>query len=109
VSDTVLVAIVGAIPGIIASILGYMNKREIRKSTALSQKNEQHLHEAKEAISETKDAMHLLEKNTNSIKDELVKATAIASEAIGNLKGRAELRAENKGDDKPPEPEEHSG
>ena len=81
-SDTVLVAIVGAIPGIIASILGYMNKREIRRSTALAQKNEQHL-------SETKEAMHLLEKNTNSIKDELVKATAIASEAIGNLKGRA--------------------
>ena len=35
-----------------------------------------------------------LEKNTNSMKDELVKTTAIASEAIGNLKGRAEHKAE---------------
>lgn len=35
-----------------------------------------------------------LEKNTNSMKDELVKTTAIASEAVGNLKGRAEHRAE---------------
>lgn len=35
-----------------------------------------------------------LEKNTNSIKDALVKSTAAASQAIGELKGRADERAE---------------
>jgi len=101
-SDTVLVALIAATPGILSTIVGFVNKREIQRAAAaadkaadtagevakLGAKNEQHL-------AETKTAMVLLEKNTNSIKDELVKTTAIANRAIGNREGRAELKAEN--------------
>jgi hypothetical protein len=93
-SDTVLVAMVTGIPGIVASILRYVDRRDIRRAVALGEKaatlgakNEQHL-------AETKTAMAELAENTNSIKDELVKTTAIASRALGNKEGRAELKQE---------------
>ena len=93
-SDTVLVAMVTGIPGIVASILRYVDRRDIRRAVALGEKaatlgaqNEQHL-------AETKAAMTELAENTNSIKDELVKTTAIASRALGNKEGRAELKQE---------------
>jgi hypothetical protein len=95
-SDTVLVALITGIPGIIASILRYIDRRDIRRAVALGEKNEQHL-------AETKKAMVTLEKNTNSIKDELVTATRTAALARGNLEGRAELKAETSGS------EEYSG
>jgi hypothetical protein len=101
-SDTVLVALIAATPGILSTIVGFVNKREISKAATLAAKaadtaeegaklgakNEQHL-------AETKTAMTELALNTNSIKDELVKTTAIANRAIGNREGRAELKAEN--------------
>jgi hypothetical protein len=124
-SDTVLVALIAGAPGVVASILGFLNQIMIRRAADVGQKaaiigekaaaigekavvlgaraaelgakNEQHL-------AETKEAMILLEKNTNSIKDELVKTTALASRAAGNLEGRAEQKAEHKRDS-----EEHSG
>jgi hypothetical protein len=42
----------------------------------------------------------LLENNTNSIKDALVASTAKASQALGELKGRAEQKAEQKAEGK---------
>jgi hypothetical protein len=106
-SDTVLIALIAATPGVVASILGFINQREIRRATAngekaiqLGQTNEQHL-------AETKTAMVTLEKNTNSIKDELVAVTKSAALAKGNLEGRAELKIElHKVHN---ESEEHSG
>ncbi len=119
-SDTVLVALIAGAPGVVASVLGFLNQLMIRRANAIGQsavdigkeaasigreaaiigkhaaeigqKNEQHL-------AETKTAMVTLEKNTNSIKDELVKSTAMASEALGNLRGRAELKAENESEE----------
>jgi hypothetical protein len=97
-SDTVLVALIAASPSMIASFFGYL---KLRRITALGVKNEQHLAETKASLAETKTvlaetktAMVTLEKNTNSIKDELVLVTKIAATAQGNLEGRAELKAE---------------
>ncbi len=125
-SDTVLLAIIAGTPGILASILGFVNQALIRRATEVGQeaaeigaeaagigkkaaelgekaaelgsKNEQHLKETKIAMAE-------LAKNTNSIKDELVKATAAGSRAQGNLEGRAELKIELRN----PDAEEQSG
>jgi hypothetical protein len=41
--------------------------------------------------------MHLLEKNTNSMREELVRVTAKSSRAEGNLEGRAEKEQESAG------------
>lgn len=109
-SDAVIVALIAASPAIVSSWLGFLNKRDIRKAAtlvakaavvgekaaALGERNEKHL-------AETKDAMMELAINTNSVKDELVKVTAQASRAQGNLEGRAQQKAESK------DTEEHSG
>jgi|SRR5579872_2186535 len=96
-SDTVLVAIIAGTPGVLSALLGFVNNALVRRATELAKKNEQHL-------ADTKTAMQTLEKNTNSIKDELIKVTAEASRAKGNLEGRAEQKAERGGG-----AEEHSG
>lgn len=46
--------------------------------------------------SELKETVVTLEKNTNSIKDQLVAATAAASMAQGKVEGRREFERENK-------------
>ena len=100
-SDAVLVALIAGTPGVVASVLGFLNQVMIRRAATLAaqaatvgeraaklgEKNEQHL-------AETKQAMVTLEKNTNSIKDELVAVTKIAARAEGNLEGRAQQKAE---------------
>ncbi len=127
-SDAVLIALISGTPGVVASIIGFLNQVMIRRANAigekaveigqqaatighqaatlgaraaeLGEKNEQHL-------AETKKAMVTLEQNTNSIKDELVRVTGISKKAEGNLEGRKEMKAEldlAKG-----ESEEHSG
>jgi hypothetical protein len=102
-SDAVIVALIIGTPGIIASLLN------VAITIAQGKVNQGHMQETKIAVQETqvavqanKDAMEHLEKNTNSIKDALVKVTAESSRAIGRLEGRAEVKAENEG-------EEHSG
>jgi len=100
-SDTVLIALIAASPSMVASLFGYL---KLRRITALTEKNEQHLAETKTALTETKTAIVTLEKNTNSIKDELVAVTRSAALAKGNLEGRAEAKAETKEGQ-----EEHSG
>jgi hypothetical protein len=103
-SDTVWVAMVAAVPGVVASVLGYLNQREIRHATAIAEKNAALGEKNEKHLLETKTAMVTLEQNTNSIKDELVRTTALASRAVGNLEGRAEQKAEHV-----KESEEHSG
>jgi hypothetical protein len=88
VSDIVVVALIAGAPGLVAAVLGFINNILARNSA--------------KHFGETKVAMEKLEKNTNSIKDELVKSTAEGARAKGNLEGRAELKAENeKGTRKP--------
>jgi hypothetical protein len=104
-SDTVWVALVTGIPGVIASVLRYVDRRDIRRSVTLAEKTAQLAEKNEQHLVETKTAMVILEKNTNSIKDELVRTTAMASRAVGNLEGRAQQKAEHsKG-----ESEEHAG
>jgi hypothetical protein len=103
-SDTVWVALVTGIPGVIASVLRYVDRRDIRRSVTLAEKTAQLAEKNEQHLVETKTAMVILEKNTNSIKDELVRTTAMASRAVGNLEGRAQQKAEYKG-----ESEEHAG
>ena len=52
-----------------------------------------------------KDDIHKVELATNSMKDALVHQTAIASAATGELKGRADQRAESKADAAGSEPD----
>lgn len=99
-SDAVLVALIAGAPGVIATILGFINNALVRRQGA---KSEGHLIETKEAVKETKTAMQHLEKNTNSITDALVKVTAESSRAIGRLEGHAEAKAESKAEQKKPE------
>lgn len=106
-SDTVWVALVTGIPGIVASILRYVDRRDIRRAVALGEKNAALGAKNEQHLAETKAAMVTLEKNTNSIKDELVSATRTAALARGNLEGRAELKVELH--ESNGESEEHSG
>jgi type IV secretory pathway TrbL component len=103
-SDAVLVALIIGTPGIIASLLN------VAVTLKQGKANQIHMQDTKVAVQETqaavqanRDAMEHLEKNTNSIKDALVKVTAESSRAIGRLEGRAEQKAETSGS------EEYSG
>ncbi len=86
-TDAVTISLIGAILSFSTAVLGaIVALLTLKMKTAMS--------ETRTAISETKDAMVFLEKNTNSIKDELVKVTGEQQRAIGNLEGRAELKDE---------------
>lgn len=98
-SDTVLIALIAGAPGVLASILGFINNILVRRQGKTS---EGHLIETKTAVQETKTAMEHLEKNTNSITDALVKVTAESSRAIGRLEGHAEAKAETREAEKKP-------
>jgi hypothetical protein len=77
-SDLVLVAICSAAPGIVASIMSVLNN-------IIATRNSKHLEKAKDDI-------HNLEKNTNSIKDALVKVTGEAEFQKGLKQGQEGVR-----------------
>jgi hypothetical protein len=86
-SDNVLIAlitmigvVISATMSAITAYIGGKNSQRIAQNTIV-------LHGQKETIAQ-------LEKNTNSMKDALVKVTGESQKAIGNLEGRAELTAE---------------
>jgi len=81
-SDTVWVALIAAVPGILSTILGFVNKNRIKENTVLTQA--------------TRIDVGVLESNTNSkmdklldAKDELRTATNAAAFAIGKLEGES--------------------
>lgn len=78
-SDVVAVALISAIPGIFAATIGFVNN-------VLGRRNARHL-EAQ------KDAIVTLEKNTNSIKDALVKVTGESEFAKGLKRGQEESKS----------------
>ena len=74
------VAIIVTLPAIINAIGSLMLNAKLKRT-------ETHVVETKARVSE-------LEKNTNGRLDELLKLTGDASEAKGNLAGRAQAKAE---------------
>jgi len=85
-SDPVAIAIIAAV-GSAVHVLGL---------AWLNRKQKERLSDVHAAITETKEAMVVLEKNTNSIKDALVESTGKEQRAAGKLEGRAEADAESK-------------
>jgi hypothetical protein len=69
VTDNVLTALIYSTPGCIAAILGFLNNQLARRTAKHQEEQAQ--------------AMQLLEKNTNSMKDALVKVTGEAKFAEG--------------------------
>lgn len=77
-SDLVAVALIATTPGMLAAIQAFLNYR-------IASRNSTH-------IEKQARAMELLEKNTNSMKDALVKVTGEAKFAEGLKSGREEER-----------------
>ncbi len=65
-STLIVITVISGFPAILSAIVGFINLFR----------------------------MHELARNTNSIKDALVKSTELAALARGNLEGRAEAKAE---------------
>ncbi len=72
-SDAVTISLIAAVGAFTSAVLGMVNN-------AIAQRNSTHLAQAKDAIV-------TLEKNTNSIKDELVRVTASSEFAKGLKQG----------------------
>lgn len=72
-SDAIVISLIGAVGSFLAAVLGFANN-------ILARRNSQR-------IAETKKAIITLEKNTNSIKDALVKVTGESEFARGHLEG----------------------
>jgi hypothetical protein len=72
-SDLIAIALIAAVPSSVSAVLSFLNN-------TLARRNERH-------ISETRQAMQTLEKQTNSIKDALVKVTGEAEFAKGLKQG----------------------
>ena len=70
-SDIVLVALIAAVPGCLATVVSFLNN-------IIARSNERKLAETTTHLEETREAIVTLEKNTNSIKDALVKVTGEA-------------------------------
>jgi hypothetical protein len=73
-SDPVLIAIIVGIPSCLSAVTSLFNAFNISKSNR--------------HVLETKDAMVNLEKQTNSMKDELIRVTAVSEFAKGLKKGQ---------------------
>jgi hypothetical protein len=86
-SFVVMAAIIAAVPGCLASVLGFMNNVLARRNEYKLVENSKHVREAREAIT-------TLEHNTNSIKDALVKVTGEAEFQKGLKQGQGEQRDE---------------
>ena len=89
-SDLVTVALIAALQAVTIAVLNTRAKKTDSKMEVI----EGHAAETKAAVAETNKAIVTLEKNTNSIKDELVKVTGLQQHAAGKLEGRAEIKAE---------------
>jgi hypothetical protein len=89
-NDPVLVAIIVAAGSAVNAIIGLMNNSLARRADERSERNAKHIEETKLAIS-------TLEKNTNSIKDALVKVTGEKEFAAGKLQGGIEEKAQRAG------------
>ncbi len=77
-TDLVAIALIGAVPATIAAMGTVLNVFMIQAHGRILEKQ--------------RDAIVTLEKNTNSIKDELVKVTGEAEHAKGKLEGATEER-----------------
>jgi len=75
-TTTIVLALVPTISATVAATFGIINN-------LLARRNSAQLAEQSGHIADSKDAIELLEKNTNSIKDALVKVTAEAEFAKG--------------------------
>jgi hypothetical protein len=89
VSDPVLVAIIVALGSGFNAMISLANNQLARRAQQLAEINAKHLEE-------TKNAMSLLEKNTNSIKDALVKTTGEKEFAKGLKQGSIDEKARAK-------------
>jgi hypothetical protein len=98
-SDPLWIAIIVATGGVINT---WINQRTSRKVGEI----EKHAAQSERHLAETKVAIVTLEKNTNSITEQLVALTGKEQHAVGRLEGRAEVKAEVKARERP---EEHSG
>jgi ferritin-like metal-binding protein YciE len=78
VSDLVIVAICSALPGVVASVMSVANN-------LIATRNSKHLEK-------TKNDIERLEKNTNSIKDALVKVTGESEFQKGLKQGQEGVR-----------------
>lgn len=87
-TDAVIISLISAAGSVAAAAVSLLNHQ-------LGQRNEAHIAETKTAITETKVAMVTLEKQTNSIKDALVKVTGQKAFAEG-LKAGTEAAAAGK-------------
>ncbi len=93
-SDTVTVALIVTVPGVLNVILSIFNRILALKALAQGHQNAAH-------IKETKDAVITLEENTNSIKDALIKATGEAEHARGYKQGAEDARGEANEESRP--------
>jgi hypothetical protein len=88
-TDAVQIALIvggtSAIPAMFTAFLAFANSAAIRRS-------ERHLNTMKADNAAAKVALETLEKNTNSIKDALVKVTGEAEHAKGKLEGAADAK-----------------
>lgn len=75
-STTIIIALVPTISATVAAIFGIINN-------ALGRRNSKNLAEQAGHLADSRNSIALLEKNTNSIKDALVKVTAEAEFAKG--------------------------
>ena len=75
-TDAVAIALISAVASVAAAGIGLANN-------ILGRENARHIAEAKDSISQTKTAIITLEKQTNSIKDALVKVTGESEYAKG--------------------------
>lgn len=72
----VVAAAIAAVPGIVSAVFSYMATRNAKESKAISVANSEKLDLVKADI-------HTIEVATNSMKDELVKATAVSARSEG--------------------------
>ena len=77
VSDTVQLALIGIVAMVVKELLDQLRARNAARRAKQMEAKVEEIHKA-----------------TNSMKDELVKATSEAATAIGEAKGRADQKAE---------------
>jgi prefoldin subunit 5 len=90
VEIALIVGVTGVIPAVITAILSFANSVAIRRA-------ERHIAASKADISAARQTIEVLEKNTNSIKDALVKVTGESEFAKGKLEGATESKMSSAG------------
>ena len=84
-SDVVTISLISTISSLAAAMIGVFNN-------ILARRNERH-------IAATKDVIVTLEKNTKSIKHELVRVIGASEKAKGFIEGKAAERAKHNDDE----------